>query len=61
MEQLDLGGLGLQQIAGGDVFGGEAEAGVPKTLAALIVCAAGYLVANWPDMKQGFADGFNNR
>ncbi len=56
MDQLDLSRLGLQEVDGASVFGGETIAPLGV---ALIVCAVGYLVANWPDFKRGVADGYN--
>ncbi len=56
MDGLDLNKLGLQEVDGAGVYGGETIAPLGV---ALIVCAVGYLVANWSDFKRGVADGYN--
>jgi len=58
MTQVDLGMLGLQEIQGGDVYGGEQ---LPPLVVALIVAGVGYLAANWSDFKCGLVDGYTGR
>ncbi len=60
MNNLDISALGLREIDGADVLGGEMAA-LPALATALIVCATGYLIANWSDFKAGFSDGYNGR
>lgn len=32
--------------------------GLTGTETAILLAVAGYIVANWPDIKKGFSDGF---
>ncbi len=54
MRELNLSSLGLVPIRGDDVEGGLAPLGV-----ALIAGLVLGVVTNWPQIKQGFVDGWN--
>lgn len=56
MERIDL--TSVQEISGADVYGG---ATLGPLAVGLILAGAGYIVANWSDIKQGFVDGYYNR
>jgi hypothetical protein len=49
----------VEEISGADVFGGEEM--ISPFGAGVILALAGYMVQKWPEMKQGFADGYYNR
>lgn len=49
----------VEEISGADVFGGEEM--ISPFGAGIILALAGYIVQKWPEMKQGFADGYYNR
>ncbi len=56
MRALDLSGLGVQEIVGDDVVGGVLN----PLLVAIVAGAVAAAVANWKDIKAGFADGWND-
>ncbi len=56
MRELDVSGLGVQEIVGDDVVGGVLN----PLLVAIVAGAVAAAAANWKDIKAGFADGWSD-
>ncbi len=56
MREFDLPALGLQEITGDGVVGGI----LSPLLVAIAAGAVAAAVANWKDIKAGFADGWGD-
>ena len=56
MREFELCSFGVQPIAGDDVRGGS----LPSVWVAIIAGGVAAFVANWRDVKAGFADGWND-
>jgi len=61
MNTYDVARLGLVEIDGADVLGGETIAPlVAALLVASFTIVVGSVVANWSDFKDGIFEGFNS-
>ena len=56
MREFDLSSLGVEAIAGDDVCGGV----LSPLIVAIVAGAVAAAIANWKDIKAGFADGWND-
>ncbi len=56
MREFDLSALGVEVIAGDDVRGGA----LPAVWVAIVAGGVAAFIANWKDVKAGFADGWND-
>ena len=56
MRDFDLSSLGVEAIAGDDVCGGV----LSPLIVAIVAGAVAAAIANWKDIKAGFADGWND-
>ncbi len=59
MDATTLQGLGLVEIGGAEVFGGEANPIIVGIVVATYSILVGGIVANWSDFKDGIFAGYN--
>ncbi len=60
MDATTLRGLGVVEIAGAEVFGGEISPLVVALVVSTYTIVVGGLVANWADFKDGVFQGYND-
>lgn len=60
MDKIQLQRLGVEEIAGGDVFGGEIAPWLIRLGIIVASTTIGSVAANWADFKDGLFEGYND-